>query len=91
MRACAQSHEDIQGAGKNEPRPSMDQIVNDGILTMVAGSDTTSGTLTGLFACLLSNPAAYEKLQAEVDRFYPAGETITTKHFKEMHYLNAVL
>ncbi|PIL29990.1 cytochrome P450 [Ganoderma sinense ZZ0214-1] len=85
------SHEDIQGAGKNEPRPSMDQIVNDGILTMVAGSDTTSGTLTGLFACLLSNPDAYRKLQAEVDRFYPPGETITTKHHKEMHYLNAVL
>ena len=69
----------------------MDQIVNDGILTMVAGSDTTSGTLTGLFACLLSNPDAYRKLQAEVDRFYPPGETITTKHHKEMHYLNAVL
>ena len=69
----------------------MDQLVNDGILAMVAGADTVSSMLTSVFACLLANPEIYEKLQEEVDKFYPPGESLRTKHHQDMQYLTAVM
>lgn len=34
----------------------------------------------------------YKKLQAEIDRFYPPGESaLDPKHHKDMHYLEAVI
>ena len=42
--------------------------------------------------CLLRNPAAYRRLQAEVDKFYPVVEdAIDPKHIPEMHFLEAVM
>ena len=59
---------------------------------MIAGADTVSSALASLFSCLLEHPEVYAKLQAEVDRFYPPGEdALSTKHHKEMLYLNAVM
>lgn len=83
-----QSHEDIQDS-KQAP-PTIERLLNDGILAMVAGADTVSSTLTSVFACLLAYPEVYEKLQEEVDKFYPPGEALHTKH-QEMHYLTAVM
>ena len=62
------------------------------MLAVVAGSDTTSSAMTSLFHCLLTHPEAYARLQEEVDRFYPAGEdAFSTKHHRDMHYLQAVM
>ena len=48
--------------------------------------------MTSLFYCLLTHPEAYERLQAEVDKFYPLGEDVAdSKHLPEMEYLNAVM
>ena len=59
---------------------------------MIAGADTTASTLTSVFSCLLGNRDAYDKLEAEVDRFFPPGEdALSTKHHKDMHYLTAVM
>ena len=70
----------------------MQQLVDDGVLAIVAGADTTSSALTSLTYLLLTHPDAYEKLQAEIDKFYPAGEdALNTKHHRDMPYLTAVM
>ncbi len=48
--------------------------------------------MTTLVYCLLTHPDVYERLQAEIDKFYPPGEDpMSTKHHRQMPYLNAVL
>ena len=70
----------------------MQQLVDDGVLAIIAGADTTSSALTSLTYALLTHPDAYEKLQAEIDKFYPAGEdALDTKHHRDMPYLTAVM
>ncbi|KAI0755286.1 high nitrogen upregulated cytochrome P450 monooxygenase 2 [Daedaleopsis nitida] len=74
------------------PPPPMQQLVDDGVLAIVAGADTTSGALTSLFYCILTHPEVYAKLQAEIDKYYPPGEdALSTKHHRDMPYLTAVI
>ncbi len=83
-----QNNEDLQDV----PPPPQERLIGDAILAVVAGADTTSNTMVSMFYCLLANPAAYAALQAEVDKFYPPGDNpYDTKHYQEMHYLNAVM
>ena len=66
--------------------------MDDGVLAIIAGADTTASALTSVFACLLAHPGAYAELQKEVDRFYPPGaDACATEYHKEMPYLNAVM
>ena len=63
----------------------MQQLVDDGVLAIVAGADTTSSALTSLTYLLPTHPDVYEKLQVEIDKFYPAGEdALDTKHHRDM-------
>ena len=67
-------------------------MIDDGILAVVAGSDTTSSALTSVFFCLLTHPAAYARVQEEVDKYYPQGEdAFNPKHHRELQYLQAVM
>lgn len=63
------------------------------MLAVVAGSDTVSSTLTSTFFCLLAHPDKYARLQEEIDRFFPPGESIplTAERMRGMHYLQAVM
>lgn len=86
--AYPQNNED----GAEEVSPPLAQVVAEGQLAVLAGSDTTASILTSMFWCLLSHPAAYKRLQAEVDAYYPPGENaLDTKHHADMPYLNAVM
>ncbi|TFY79311.1 hypothetical protein EWM64_g4697 [Hericium alpestre] len=68
------------------------EVANDGILAIIAGSDTTATILSALVFHLLSNPTAYERLQAEVDAAFPQGEEPhDTAKMAGMEYLNACL
>ena len=49
----------------------MEIVTSDAVLAIVAGSDTTATTLANVFFYLMSNPEAYKRLQAEVDKYYP--------------------
>ena len=70
----------------------MQQLIDDGVLAIIAGADTTSSALTSLVYCLLTHADVYARLQAEVDKFYPPGEdALSTRHHREMVYLNAVM
>lgn len=64
-------------------------ILSDSALVIIAGSDTSATVLSSLFFYLLRDPKAFERLRAEIDKFYTRGEEITTEHFNEMHYLEA--
>ena len=76
----------------DKPAPPLQQLVDDGILAIVAGADTVSSALTSIIRCLLSHPEVYRALQAEVDRFYPPGEDpFDARWYREMAYLNAVM
>lgn len=82
----------IDEAGVERSPPTFAEVAVDGVLAIVAGSDTTATTLSSLFWALLSHPTAYRRLQAEVDRYYPPGEDASsTTHHLQMKYLNAVM
>lgn len=61
-------------------------------LVIVAGSDTTSGTLSNVVYSIVRHPDVYKQLQDEVDNFYPAGENALDSTFhSKMTYLEAVM
>ena len=83
-----QSNED----GSEKVSPPRNVVTSDGVTALIAGADTTATVLSCIMYCLLRNPAAYKKLQEEVDRFYPTSEdSIDPKHHPDMHYMEAVM
>ena len=67
-------------------------VISDGVLAVLAGSDTTSSVLSNLFWCILQRPDIYKRLRAEVDHYYPPGEdSLDGKHLGDMRYLEAVM
>nr|BED42936.1 cytochrome P450 monooxygenase [Trametes versicolor] len=76
----------------SNPQPPLSRLIDDGVLAIVAGADTTSSALTSILYCLLTHPDACQKLQAEIDQFYPPGEDPSdVKRHLDMHYLTAVI
>ncbi|KAI0345507.1 cytochrome P450 [Trametopsis cervina] len=72
--------------------PPRHTVLADGILAVIAGSDTTATTLANMFVCLLSHPEMYKRLQAEVDRYYPPGEdALNPQYHAHMTYLDAII
>ena len=87
--AASPSQSDELGAEKEEI-PS-DIVMSDSDLVVVAGSDTTRTVLSSLFFYLLCNPKKLAKLRKEIDRHYPPDESLSSKHFQEMSYLDACI
>ena len=83
-----QSDEDL---GNAEPLP-MTELVNHGILAVVAGTETTAIGMTCLFYGILTNPEIYATLEAEVDKFCHGSQPQTdTSQHSDMYYLEAVM
>ena len=75
-----------------DERPPLDEVAKEGALAIVAGSDTTSGALTATLYYLLRNPAAYDRLQEEVDTAFPAGEEpLDVTKLSQMEWLNGCM
>jgi len=73
-------------------RPAIDDVAQDGLLAIVAGSDTTSNTLAAVLCFLLRNPEAYERLQEEVDAAFPSGEEpVDVQILSHMEWLNGCM
>jgi len=57
---------------------------------LVAGHETTSGTLSFLFYHLLHNPETYHKAQQEVDQVL-GNDTLTIDHLPKLKYIDACI
>ncbi|KAF4340428.1 pisatin demethylase cytochrome P450 [Fusarium beomiforme] len=60
-------------------------------LIAVAGSDTTSATLTGLLFELATNPSQVNKLREEVDKYFSEREHADHTSLQNLTHLNAVI
>ena len=77
------------------------QYLRDIILNfLIAGKDTTAGTLSWFFYVLCKNPSIQEKISQEVKEVTEANEdatfddfakSITDESLNKMHYLHAAL
>ncbi|KAI1266252.1 cytochrome P450 [Xylariaceae sp. FL1019] len=73
------------------------ELKTDVILQIVAGSDTTGGSLRCIFLYIMTNPRVYKKLQMEIDDAVRSGkapstpEVISYAQAKQLPYLKAVI
>ncbi|CAK5277510.1 unnamed protein product [Mycena citricolor] len=73
-------------------RPSIPEVVADGVLSIIAGSDTTSTALSNLIWLLLSNPAVYKQVREEVDSVYPRGDSpLDASKHSQLSFLTACI
>jgi cytochrome P450 len=63
----------------------------DCALIIVAGSDTTTATLTHIFYHLALSPNILTKLRKELDSFYKPGSDSEFRELQEAVYLNGVI
>ncbi|KAF7292063.1 hypothetical protein MIND_01232400 [Mycena indigotica] len=95
VRAGPQGHKDLwyhlmDEDGHEKTKPSMPEVLIDGGLTIVAGSDTSSMALNAFMWCILAHPDIYARAQAEVDAVYPEGEgMLSSDRHAELPFLNA--
>lgn len=71
----------------------MPEAASNGLVAIIAGSDTTSVALTGIFYHLLKNPQYYARLRKELDEAFPPGEVepFDASRLAELKFLNAVM
>ncbi|KPM34016.1 Bifunctional P-450:NADPH-P450 reductase [Neonectria ditissima] len=69
---------------------SDESILNNMIVFLIAGHETTSGLLSFLFYYLLKKADVFEKAQKEVDEVVGRGP-VTIEHLSELPYLEACL
>jgi len=72
--------------------PSRGQIQLDTMVVIIAGSDTTSSSMSNVFYHLLAHPSVLKRLQAEVDGAFQRDEEIKDQmKLAGMPYLNACI
>lgn len=67
------------------------ELHNNGILFMLAGTETTATLLSGLTYLLLRNPDKLDRLIAEVRSSFSSFDDITMTKLSQLAYLNACL
>lgn len=67
-------------------------MYSDGLLAVVAGSDTTATAISALVYFLLRDPVAFKRLRAEIDHYFPRDEEpVNFTRMAGMPYLNACM
>jgi cytochrome P450 / NADPH-cytochrome P450 reductase len=80
----------LNGVDSKTGKHISDSSIIDNLITfLIAGHETTSGTLSFAFYRLLKNPDAYRKVQKEVDEVVGKG-SITVEHLSKLPYITAV-
>ncbi|KAF1845545.1 cytochrome P450 [Cucurbitaria berberidis CBS 394.84] len=73
---------------------TQEQASGEALLQVVAGSDTSAGTVRAVMLYLLTNPTTYQKLRMEIDRATAAGNVsspIKDTEARQLPYLQAVI
>jgi len=68
-----------------------DEIIVNGALFIVAGSETTANLLSGLFARLIWNPDKYKKLVHEIRTKIDSEKDLTSEALQKLPYFNACI
>jgi cytochrome P450/NADPH-cytochrome P450 reductase len=80
----------LKGVDSKTGKHMSDSSIIDNLITfLIAGHETTSGTLSFAFYRLLKNPDVYQKAQKEVDEVVGKGP-ITVDHLSKVPYITAV-
>ncbi|KAI8575719.1 hypothetical protein K450DRAFT_260494 [Umbelopsis ramanniana AG] len=76
-----------------DDRLQIEDIINEVVLFLIAGSETTSNTMGFLFMEMFKNPHVYEELRNEIDAIeMEEGQTVlNNSQVKSLPYLNAVI
>jgi cytochrome P450 len=70
----------------------MSIIRSDGLIAVIAGSDTTATSLTAILYYLLLEPAKFDRLRSEIDAYFaPGEEPLDSTKMASMPYLNACM
>nr|GAT44522.1 predicted protein [Mycena chlorophos] len=78
--------------GHEKVKPTMPEVLVDGVLAIVAGSDTSAFALSYFFWTMLTNPDVFARVKAEVDSVYPDPEAILrSERQNDLKFLNACL
>ncbi|KAI1329289.1 bifunctional P-450:NADPH-P450 reductase [Xylariaceae sp. FL0255] len=84
-------HAMLKGVDSKTGKKMSDASIIDNLITfLIAGHETTSGTLSFAFYRLLKNPDVYQKVQEEVDRVVGKGP-ITVEHLSKVPYVTATI
>ncbi|PGH26436.1 hypothetical protein AJ80_01934 [Polytolypa hystricis UAMH7299] len=68
-----------------------DEIIVNGALFIVAGSETTANALSGMLSRLLRNPDKLHKLSAEIREHIKTEKDCTADNFRKLPYMNACI
>ncbi|KAJ7311586.1 cytochrome P450 [Mycena albidolilacea] len=79
-------------AGLEKEKPTTESSAADGIIAVIAASDTTASTLSSLVWFLLSRPEYYRRVQQELESVIVDGDDPfdANKH-QELHFLSACI
>ncbi|KAF5391057.1 hypothetical protein D9757_003983 [Collybiopsis confluens] len=79
-------------AGLEKVKPSLAEVGADAVLTVIAGSDTSSCAMASLFWFLLSHPGSYKRVREEIDSVYPPGsDPLDASKHSSLPYLAACI
>lgn len=70
---------------------SVEEIVETSDIMIVAGSETTATTLSGITSYLIKNPEVMAKLSKEIRQTFKEESLITSNGLSKLPYLNAVI
>ncbi|EKM57316.1 uncharacterized protein PHACADRAFT_208410 [Phanerochaete carnosa HHB-10118-sp] len=75
-----------------ESRVTLDEIIADGLIALVAGSDSSAAVLSHFCYFMLRHPECAEQLHKEIDATFPPGEDpLNFSRHADMPYLNACI
>jgi cytochrome P450 len=70
---------------------TIDEMYANAAMFLIAGSETTSTSLSGVLFYLMTNPLVYEQLVGEIRSTFKSSADISLRTVSGMRYLNAVL
>ncbi|KAJ7633031.1 cytochrome P450 [Roridomyces roridus] len=78
--------------GLEKQKPTLQEAAADGIVGIIAASDTTAHLLTSLIWCIVSNPKCYKRVQQEIDDMFVVEDDLVdfSKH-QQCAFLSACM